>query len=54
MARGLMGRARPRAQMVTTRPVVLFMKGTPDQPKCGFSLKTVCPAADAPGGAARR
>ncbi len=24
-------------QMVTTYPVVLFMKGTPDFPQCGFS-----------------
>ncbi|MCA9547413.1 MAG: Grx4 family monothiol glutaredoxin, partial [Myxococcales bacterium] len=24
-------------QMVTTYPVMLFMKGTPDAPQCGFS-----------------
>ncbi|KAJ1479649.1 thioredoxin-like protein [Baffinella frigidus] len=28
-------------EMVTTRPVVLFMKGTPDHPQCGFSNRTV-------------
>jgi monothiol glutaredoxin len=26
---------------ITTAPVVLFMKGTPDFPQCGFSAQTV-------------
>ncbi len=26
---------------LTTQPVVLFMKGTPDFPQCGFSAQTV-------------
>jgi monothiol glutaredoxin len=30
---------RIRAQL-TSAPVVLFMKGTPDFPQCGFSAKT--------------
>jgi monothiol glutaredoxin len=29
------------AATVTQNPVVLFMKGTPDQPKCGFSAVVV-------------
>lgn len=29
------------AQTVTENPVVLFMKGTPDQPRCGFSSLVV-------------
>jgi monothiol glutaredoxin len=28
-------------QQLTTKPVVLFMKGTPDFPQCGFSAQTV-------------
>ncbi|CAA7399084.1 unnamed protein product [Spirodela intermedia] len=28
-------------QLVDSHPVFLFMKGTPDQPKCGFSRKVV-------------
>ncbi|MBL8499157.1 MAG: Grx4 family monothiol glutaredoxin, partial [Nitrosomonas sp.] len=28
-------------QQVTTHPVVLYMKGTPDQPQCGFSANAV-------------
>ncbi|CAA7390986.1 unnamed protein product [Spirodela intermedia] len=28
-------------QLVDSNPVFLFMKGTPDQPKCGFSQKVV-------------
>jgi monothiol glutaredoxin len=28
-------------QHITTEPVVLFMKGTPDFPQCGFSAQTV-------------
>jgi monothiol glutaredoxin len=28
-------------QHLTTEPVVLFMKGTPDFPQCGFSAQTV-------------
>lgn len=27
-------------QQVGSQPVVLFMKGTPDFPQCGFSLRT--------------
>ena len=26
---------------ITAQPVVLFMKGTPDFPQCGFSAQTV-------------
>jgi monothiol glutaredoxin len=26
---------------ITENPVILFMKGTPDQPACGFSARTV-------------
>ena len=26
---------------ITSNPVLLFMKGTPDQPACGFSARTV-------------
>jgi len=29
------------AQTVADHPVVLFMKGTPDAPRCGFSSTTV-------------
>ena len=29
------------AKTVAEHPVVLFMKGTPDQPKCGFSAVVV-------------
>jgi monothiol glutaredoxin len=29
------------AELVTTHPVVLFMKGTPARPQCGFSAATV-------------
>jgi len=28
-------------QAVAENPVILFMKGTPDQPACGFSARTV-------------
>lgn len=28
-------------QQITTHPVVLYMKGTPDQPQCGFSANAV-------------
>jgi monothiol glutaredoxin len=28
-------------QQVTTHPVVLYMKGTPQQPQCGFSANAV-------------
>ena len=28
-------------EAVTSTPVVLFMKGTPDQPQCGFSRAAV-------------
>ena len=31
---------RSKAQL-STQPVVLFMKGTPDFPQCGFSAQTV-------------
>ena len=27
-------------RIITENPVVLFMKGTPDFPQCGFSMKT--------------
>jgi monothiol glutaredoxin len=27
--------------MITNEPVMLFMKGTPDQPRCGFSSQVV-------------
>jgi monothiol glutaredoxin len=26
---------------ITSNPVILFMKGTPEQPMCGFSARTV-------------
>jgi monothiol glutaredoxin len=29
------------AKMLSENPVVLFMKGTPDQPRCGFSARAV-------------
>jgi monothiol glutaredoxin len=29
------------AQAIDENPVILFMKGTPDQPMCGFSARTV-------------
>jgi monothiol glutaredoxin len=28
-------------QAITDNPVILFMKGTPEQPRCGFSARTV-------------
>ncbi len=28
-------------QAITENPVILFMKGTPEQPRCGFSARTV-------------
>ena len=28
------------AQAIDDNPVILFMKGTPDQPRCGFSART--------------
>ncbi len=28
-------------QQITTHPVVLYMKGTPEQPQCGFSANAV-------------
>jgi monothiol glutaredoxin len=28
-------------QAITDNPVILFMKGTPEQPGCGFSARTV-------------
>ena len=28
-------------QAIDSNPVILFMKGTPDQPACGFSARTV-------------
>ncbi len=28
-------------QQIAAHPVVLFMKGTPDQPQCGFSANAV-------------
>jgi len=27
-------------QMIAENPIVLFMKGTPDFPQCGFSMRT--------------
>jgi monothiol glutaredoxin len=29
------------AQAISEHPVILFMKGTPEQPMCGFSARTV-------------
>ena len=29
------------ANAISENPVILFMKGTPDQPACGFSARTV-------------
>jgi monothiol glutaredoxin len=28
-------------ELIDENPVLLFMKGTPDQPRCGFSMRTV-------------
>ena len=28
-------------QLITENPVLLFMKGTPDMPRCGFSMRVV-------------
>jgi monothiol glutaredoxin len=28
-------------QAISDNPVILFMKGTPEQPRCGFSARTV-------------
>lgn len=28
-------------ELITANPVLLFMKGTPDAPRCGFSLRVV-------------
>src|SRR3954452_2272799 len=28
-------------EAITDHPVILFMKGTPEQPMCGFSARTV-------------
>ncbi|MBA2241191.1 MAG: glutaredoxin [Solirubrobacterales bacterium] len=28
-------------QLISENPVLLFMKGTPDQPRCGFSMRVV-------------
>jgi monothiol glutaredoxin len=38
------------ADAIRDNPVILFMKGTPDQPACGFSARTVAAlqALDAP------
>jgi monothiol glutaredoxin len=38
------------AEAISDNPVILFMKGTPDQPACGFSARTVAAlqALDAP------
>jgi Grx4 family monothiol glutaredoxin len=35
---GLKGKLQ---QLVDSKPILLFMKGTPDQPRCGFSRKVV-------------
>jgi monothiol glutaredoxin len=29
------------AQAIAENPVILFMKGTPEEPRCGFSARTV-------------
>jgi monothiol glutaredoxin len=29
------------AKAIDENPVILFMKGTPEQPMCGFSARTV-------------
>jgi monothiol glutaredoxin len=38
------------AEAIADNPTILFMKGTPDQPACGFSARTVAAlqALDAP------
>lgn len=28
-------------QQITENPIILYMKGTPDAPQCGFSMRTV-------------
>lgn len=35
-------------ELIADNPVLLFMKGTPDQPRCGFSMRVV-QALDAVG-----
>jgi monothiol glutaredoxin len=35
-------------ELIAENPVLLFMKGTPDQPRCGFSMRVV-QALDAVG-----
>lgn len=40
----VMGRDQLKAEVISkidTSPVILFMKGTPDQPYCGFSARSV-------------
>jgi monothiol glutaredoxin len=34
------------AEAIRDNPVILFMKGTPDQPACGFSARTVAALQD--------
>ena len=34
-------------KLLASAPVLLFMKGTPEQPRCGFSAKTVAALRDA-------
>ena len=39
---------------INENPVILFMKGTPEQPMCGFSARTVARAAGARARRSRR
>ncbi len=34
-------------QLIVSKPVVIFMKGTPDFPQCGFSARAVAVLRDA-------
>jgi monothiol glutaredoxin len=38
---GLEDLAAQVSEKIASSPVILFMKGTPDQPYCGFSARTV-------------
>ncbi|EEY16002.1 monothiol glutaredoxin-5 [Verticillium alfalfae VaMs.102] len=37
----MMKRVRPSTKAVASAPVVLFMKGTPETPQCGFSRASI-------------
>ncbi|RAL39419.1 hypothetical protein DM860_002952 [Cuscuta australis] len=39
--KGILGKEERLKELVSSSPVMLFMKGSPDAPKCGFSSKVV-------------